>query len=146
MKYLMVHTAAEPSLMYAQGDSLKLKSAILMLWIFLLKFCLLLPLLLPCLPFLCLHAECLLSSQRWTYRSASQFYSFMYWSGLVENIRNRTQALASSNPQKPYFLLTSETVSQSSNPHFETLLISAYPWSQSCAISLNCTWNHITQS
>lgn len=52
----MVHTAAEPSLMYAQGDSLKLKSAILMLWIFLLKFCLLLPLLLPCLSFLCFCA------------------------------------------------------------------------------------------
>lgn len=56
MKYLMVHRAAEPSLMYAQGDSLKLKSAILMLWIFLLKFCLLLPLLLPWLSFLCLCA------------------------------------------------------------------------------------------
>lgn len=52
----MVHGAAEPSLMYAQGDSLKLKSAILMLWIFLLKFSLLLPLLLLCLSFLCLCA------------------------------------------------------------------------------------------
>lgn len=52
----MVHRAAEPGLMYAQGNSLKLKSAILMLWIFLLKFCLLLPLSLPCLSFLCLCA------------------------------------------------------------------------------------------
>lgn len=52
----MVHRAAEPSLMYAQGDSLKMKSAIPMLWIFLLKFSLLLPLLLPCLSFLWLCA------------------------------------------------------------------------------------------
>lgn len=140
MKYLMVHRAAEPSLMYAQGDSLKLKSAILLLWIFLLKLCLLPPLLLPPLPFLCLCAFTLSTffhlSNELRGSVSVLFLCLLIW--LNGKIRNRIQALVSSSPKKCYFLLPSEMICLSSGRHFETMLISASSWCLSCAISSNC--------
>lgn len=53
-------------------------------------------------------------------------------------IRNGIQALVLPNPQKLCFFLPSEMVSLSSGTHFETLLMSAYPWSLSRGISFNC--------